>query len=665
MKYLIILCLVISSALAQMPLGTEFTYQGELKDASGNPLSGQYDFKFIAFDTLADGTGMNLGTVIVENTQVNNGVFTTLVDFGDGVFIGDSVWMEISVRIGTSVGGFQQLLPRQQVTAAPYAIHAQFVGADAISAIEIQDGSITAADLAPNSVTASKISDNAVGLSKIITSEVQRRVSGSCLVGDFITGINEDGTLNCLADSVGLTFVKSTDIIDGTIQSIDVALGGIKMANMADDAIDSNIILDESITASDLAANSVGRSEIIAKAVGSTEIDTTEVQNRVIGQCLYPEYVTSVAQNGDLTCARMPIGVVSVIEPYANFARHSSIAIGVDEYPIISFAGESSRLTIVKCNNQSCSTSNPPIILDHVAGAGEYSSIAIGADNNPIISYTATIEKELKVVKCTNQSCSSFNPPLVLDSSIGIDVGYFTSLAIGADDNPIISYFDATNGDLKVIKCSNQSCSAFTPPVILDSVGIVGYYTSIAIGADNNPIISYYDFTNEDLKVVKCSNPNCTNFNPPVILDSIGAVGEYTSIAIGADSIPIISYYDKTNGNLKSVKCSDQNCSNFTFSNVLHSEGDVGKYTSIVIGADNNPVIGYYDETNGNLNILRCSSQNCSASKRFITILDSVGDVGEFLSVAIGADNSPIVSYFDVTNGFLKVYSCGDEACSR
>ena len=44
----------------------------------------------------------------------------------------------------------------------------------------------------------------------------------------------------------------------------------------------------------------------------------------------------------------------------------------------------------------------------------------------------------------------------------------------------------------------------------LDSTGNVGYDTSITIGADGFPIISYRDLTNQNLKVAKCGDASCS-----------------------------------------------------------------------------------------------------------------------------------------------------------
>jgi len=38
-------------------------------------------------------------------------------------------------------------------------------------------------------------------------------------------------------------------------------------------------------------------------------------------------------------------------------------------------------------------------------------------------------------------------------------VGLWTSIAIGTDGNPVISYFDETAGALKVVHCGTPSCS--------------------------------------------------------------------------------------------------------------------------------------------------------------------------------------------------------------
>ena len=107
-------------------------------------------------------------------------------------------------------------------------------------------------------------------------------------------------------------------------------------------------------------------------------------------------------------------------------------------------------------------------------------------------------------------------------------VGYYTSTAIDSNNVVHISYYDATNGDLKYA----TNASGYWTTVSVDTTGIVGIYTSIAIDSNNDVHISYYDLTNKDLKYATCSS-GCTiasNWND-VTVDT-GNVGHYTSICL-------------------------------------------------------------------------------------------------------------------------------------
>ena len=121
------------------------------------------------------------------------------------------------------------------------------------------------------------------------------------------------------------------------------------------------------------------------------------------------------------------------------------------------------------------------------------------------------------------------------------DVGEHSSITISADGLPVISYYDATTFDLKVVKCGNAACTAGNTVTAVDTVGNVGQYTSIAIGADGLPVIAYSGVTSGDLKVAKCGNVSCSAGNTLNAVDtSLDAVS--TSIAVGLDGLPVISY---------------------------------------------------------------------------------------------------------------------------
>lgn len=110
------------------PMGTAFTYQGHLYDAN-YPANGLYDFLFKLYDANSDGNSVAT-KVYVADVDVIDGYFTIELDFGSSVFDGNARWLQIGVRPGEleDPNTYTFLDPRQQVTPAPYAIHAANAG---------------------------------------------------------------------------------------------------------------------------------------------------------------------------------------------------------------------------------------------------------------------------------------------------------------------------------------------------------------------------------------------------------------------------------------------------------------------------------------------------------------------------------------------------------
>ena len=115
------------------------------------------------------------------------------------------------------------------------------------------------------------------------------------------------------------------------------------------------------------------------------------------------------------------------------------------------------------------------------------------------------------MAKCVNAACTGASTLTTVDSG-GNVVGQFTSITLGADGLPVISYYDLISGDLRVAKCVIAACTGASTRTTVDSAGNVGLYTSITLGADGRPVISYFDNTNFHLKVAKCTSATCVPF---------------------------------------------------------------------------------------------------------------------------------------------------------
>lgn len=101
---------------------SRFTYQGRFTD-NGATANGTYEMQFRLFDSVSGGS--QIGSTITNTTvNVSNGVFTVQLDYGASAFSGANRYLEIGLRPAGDSNPFTFLAPRQQLTAAIYAIRA-------------------------------------------------------------------------------------------------------------------------------------------------------------------------------------------------------------------------------------------------------------------------------------------------------------------------------------------------------------------------------------------------------------------------------------------------------------------------------------------------------------------------------------------------------------
>ncbi len=194
------------------PIGTGFTYQGQLKRA-GEPLTDACNFQFSLWDSLSGGDQVSV-TDTRLSLPVTGGLFTIEdLDFGSGAFEGDARWLEIAVQC-TGDADYVPLAPRQPLTPTPYALYAPEAG-EAESALVAE--SATSADSAL-SAPWSGLTGMPAGFADDTDDEGAGTVT-SVATGEGLLGgpITVNGTISLAPGGV-----TSSHIANGTIQAEDL-----------------------------------------------------------------------------------------------------------------------------------------------------------------------------------------------------------------------------------------------------------------------------------------------------------------------------------------------------------------------------------------------------------------------------------------------------------
>ena len=374
----------------------------------------------------------------------------------------------------------------------------------------------------------------------------------SCPVGEALRAISANGTPDCnpVNEAAFLTRALTKAILAGQYSSIALAADGFPLISYYDATNqDLKVIHCLNPTCSKSAppatiesAGNAGRFTSIARGGDGFGIVSYVKDHEV-----------KVAHCSDMKCSS------ATLETVANGHDTTAIAVNADGNPwVVLDAG------IVRCHDPGCADSTlVEIEAGHLLGP----SVAFDSRGNGLVAFYEG--SELKVTRCpATDECVD---PLVwtLDPNVGSWTGTrTTSIAVVAGDLALVAYWDG-EGDLKVARCESSpgpnGCQPTGTPTIVDTFppSFGGdRHASIAVGADGSGVIGYRGRDTENpglgLRVAHCNNRSCTGATLTTV--DAGNVGSFASVAIGADGLPVFSYYDATEKDLKAAHCADRAC---------------------------------------------------------------------------------------------------------
>lgn len=320
---------------------------------------------------------------------------------------------------------------------------------------------------------------------------------------------------------------------------------------------------------------------------------------------------------------------------------------------------------------------------------GAYNSMAMDNAGNPWISYFDITNSSLRVTHyvgsggsgcatgITDWSCA------VVDSSVGtVATGTVSSQrpAIGLDANgaPWIAYFNTTNSDLMVARylpgtAASGTCSANWQCTGVEVQNTTGLYPNLAFDQAGTPWVTYYNSSAGSLRVAKyigsggatCNTGGSAAWNC-MTADVNGDSGARTSIAFSQNGGMWMAEKENAGNTLRVVKwvgSSGTGCGSgvtlFTCTGVITSSMTASQ-TEIAITPEGYPWVAVNNDNSGSpvLTVAKyvggTSGTGCAVTSWTCTVIENSGK-GKMPSIAMGPDGGAAISYYDSSNGDLKL----------
>lgn len=280
-------------------------------------------------------------------------------------------------------------------------------------------------------------------------------------------------------------------------------------------------------------------------------------------------------------------------------------------------------------------------VLDEGWAFGGYASQVILPSGWPAVAYWNSFDCSLEY--------ASFDGETWHKSTIdaGRRVGEGVSLAVIPSGTlagqPAISYYDFNggDGDLKYAWFDGVTWQS----VIVDSQHNTGWNPTLLFQDNGCPVISYYDATDADLKFAWQTGRDFGSGWRTVVVDQAGIVGWNARMALLGNGQPIISYYRDWAplGDLKFAWHTGSSLGTGWRTTLIEANPllDVGRYSSITVLSNGQPAVAYEDSSHGSLKYAAHNGDDFTQGWH-ITVVDPEAGMHSSMTVL---DERPVIAY--------------------
>jgi hypothetical protein len=372
----------------------------------------------------------------------------------------------------------------------------------------------------------------------------------------------------------------------------------------------------------------------------------------------------------------------------------NSLVLDAAGNPVIAYSNRDTpdgEVKLVHCDDPNCVGPEMPVTV--AVGHTYKESLALDASGNPVIAYWADSNPnpsldapDLRLAHCSDPNCTGSKSIQIVDGTDVISsggqeesVGYDPALELDSAGNPVIAYSGpiSKNGTepttphpvLLVAHCNDPNCAGDNESIHAPdelSNGNIRQDISLELDAAGRPVISELEPASQVLRLVHCTDVNCSDRVVNNVTNTAAFGGE-TSLKLNSAGNPVISYYrGGSAASLNLVVCNDPSCDGFDDPSVPVDDGINGRglYSSLVLAPGDVPVISYRQDSpiEQHVAVVRCGSVNC-ASGNVIRTIDA--DLAPSTSLRLDASGNPVISYaVGNTGSDLRLAHCDDPFCS-